>query len=72
MQNMMKVKKFLKLKVIQKLLHLNYTIISNDIVFDNSKKFINSDKKTSLSDENGNQINLENFEYNIEDNILNP
>ena len=42
----------------------NYIINSSDIVFDDLKKYIASDKKTVIIDQdNNNRIVLDNFEY---------
>ena len=41
----------------------NYEIKSEDILFDNKKRFINSKKSTVINDNDGNRVNLDNFEY---------
>ena len=48
----------------------NYTIETQDIIVDNIKKFINSKKKTKIYDQSGNEIFLENFDYQIKENIF--
>ena len=48
----------------------NYLIKGEDIVFDNRKKYIKSDKKTIINDIDNNEITLEKFEYLIKDNVF--
>ena len=48
----------------------NYIINSSDIVFDDLKKYIASDKKTVIIDQDNNRIVLDNFEYLISDFIF--
>ena len=48
----------------------NYVIDGENIILDNSKKIINSESKALLKDQVGNKIYLENFNYNIEQNIF--
>ena len=47
-----------------------YTINTEDVFFNNKSKFIKSDKNSILSDLDGNQIYLENFNYQIKDSIF--
>ena len=47
-----------------------YIIEGNNIVFDNNKKFIASNEKTIITDEDNNKIYLENFDYQTESNIF--
>ena len=47
-----------------------YILEGEDITFDNNKRFIKSNKKSILKDLEGNIIYLENFEYQIVDNIF--
>ena len=47
-----------------------YTLEGKNINFDNKNKLINSDQAAILTDENGNRIYLENFEYSIDENIF--
>ena len=48
----------------------NYTLESEDVYADGKKKIIRSTKNSILYDEDGNEINLENFEYLAEKNIF--
>ncbi len=48
----------------------NYRIFGSDIVINNEKKIISSDKKTLIKDEENNQISLENFNYETTSNIF--
>ena len=48
----------------------NYILTGEDIFFDNKKKIIKSDKNSVLTDNSGNNIYLENFEYLAEENIF--
>ena len=48
----------------------NYSLEGNDIVFDDINKFISSDKKTIIVDQDQNKIFLENFEYLTNDFIF--
>ena len=48
----------------------NYVIDGNDIFFDDLNKFIISDKKTIVTDQDKNKIFLDNFEYLINDYIF--
>ena len=47
-----------------------YTLEGKNINFDNKNKLINSDQAAILTDENGNRIYLENFEYSIDEIIF--
>tara|TARA_B100000767_G_scaffold274913_2_gene309537 strand:- start:909 stop:3305 length:2397 start_codon:yes stop_codon:yes gene_type:complete len=47
-----------------------YVIQGEDINFDNKKRFINSKKSSIIKDKDENKIFLENFEYQIVDNIF--
>ena len=47
-----------------------YIIETEDVVLDNNKKFIFSDKKTIITDLDGNKIYLDNFEYQTINNIF--
>ena len=47
-----------------------YIIETEDVVLDNNKKFIFSDKKTIVTDLDGNKIYLDNFEYQTINNIF--
>ena len=47
-----------------------YKIESSDVLFDNKKRLINSKKNSNIIDTDNNKINLENFEYLIDDNIF--
>ena len=47
-----------------------YVIQGEDIDFDNKKRFINSKKSSIIKDKDKNKIFLENFEYQIVDNIF--
>ena len=44
----------------------NYIIEGKDIVFNDGKKVIISDKNALITDNDGNKIYLDNFEYQIE------
>ena len=48
----------------------NYTLNSEDVLVDNKNQFIKSNKKSSLIDEDGNQIFLENFEYSLQKSLF--
>ena len=48
----------------------NYIINGKDIILNNMKKFIVSDKKSIITDVDLNKIYLENFEYQTKDNIF--
>ncbi len=48
----------------------NYIIEGENIIFDNSKKIIFSEKKAKITDEDKNLIYLQNFEYKTESNIF--
>ena len=48
----------------------NYTIETQDVIVDNINKVINSKKKTKIYDQSGNEINLDNFDYQIKENIF--
>ena len=48
----------------------NYIIEGKDIVFNDGKKVIISDKNALITDNDGNKIYLDNFEYQIEKNIF--
>ncbi len=48
----------------------NYIIESEDITFDNKKKYISSNKKTIISDPNNNKIFLKSFRYESKSNIF--
>ena len=47
-----------------------YTINGEDLTLDNKNKVIKSEKKSILKDEDGNLINLENFEYSINNSLF--
>ena len=47
-----------------------YVLEGSDITVDNLKKFIRSKELSKLTDIDGNEIFLENFEYQIEKNIF--
>ena len=47
-----------------------YLISSEDIILDNEKNFIKSNKKTIIIDQDNNKIDLDNFEYNTNNNIF--
>ena len=48
----------------------NYIINGKDIIVNNFKKFIYSSENSIVTDEDGNQIYLENFEYQTDSNIF--
>ena len=48
----------------------NYIIESEDILFNNKKRFINSKNDSIIKDSDGNNIFLENFDYQIDNNIF--
>ena len=48
----------------------NYSLEGNDILFDDTNKFISSDKKTIITDQDQNKIFLENFKYLTNDFIF--
>ena len=48
----------------------NYIIKGQDIILDNKNEIINSLKKTTIEDQDGNQIFLNSFNYNIKTNIF--
>ena len=48
----------------------NYLLEGEDIVFDNKNKKINSEKSSIINDIDGNKIYLQNFEYDIQNNIF--
>tara|TARA_Y100000389_G_scaffold182216_1_gene198657 strand:+ start:2547 stop:4949 length:2403 start_codon:yes stop_codon:yes gene_type:complete len=48
----------------------NYVINGEDIIYDNFKNKISSDKKSIITDLDNNKIYLDNFEYNTQDNIF--
>ena len=48
----------------------NYLLEGEDIVFDNKNKKINSEKSSIINDTDGNKIYLQNFEYDIQNNIF--
>ena len=71
MLNTMKKRKFSKSRGSTTILTSEkYLIEGEDIIFDNSKDFIMSNKKTSIKDQENNKIFLENFEYQAENNIF--
>ena len=47
-----------------------YVLNGSDILINNEKKFISSEKDSILTDLDGNKIFLENFEYKVESNIF--
>ena len=47
-----------------------YVLKGSDIIINNEKKFISSEKDSILIDLDGNKIFLENFEYKVENNIF--
>ena len=47
-----------------------YIILGEDITLNNKSNIINSDKKTVITDQDGNTINLNKFEYLVEKNIF--
>jgi LPS-assembly protein len=47
-----------------------YNIESEDVTFDNNEKFINSRKKSIITDQDNNKIYLENFSYETINNIF--
>ena len=47
-----------------------YVLKGSDIIINNEKKFISSEKDSILTDLDGNKIFLENFEYKVENNIF--
>ena len=48
----------------------NYILEGEDIIANNSSKFIKSDKKAVVSDQDGNKIFLDNFQYQNDTNIF--
>ena len=48
----------------------NYTIEGMDIILDNSKKQIYSERDTLVTDQDGNKIFVKNFDYQTGDNIF--
>ena len=48
----------------------NYIIQGEDIIFDNLKKIIISNKNAQITDQDNNKIYLDKFEYQIEENIF--
>ena len=48
----------------------NYDLEGSNIFLDNAEKFIKSDDKATIVDQEGNIINLDNFEYHAESNIF--
>jgi len=47
-----------------------YIIEAEDVIFDNNKKFINSQKNSIITDQDNNKIYLENFSYETTNNIF--
>jgi len=47
-----------------------YVIEAEDVIFDNNEKFINSQKKSIVTDQENNKIYLENFSYETINNIF--
>jgi len=47
-----------------------YVIETEDVIFDNKEKFINSQKKSIITDQENNKIYLENFSYETINNIF--
>ena len=47
-----------------------YIIEAEDVIFNNNKKFINSQKKSIVTDQENNKIYLENFSYETINNIF--
>ncbi len=47
-----------------------YILEGEDLFVDNKKKIINSDKESTLEDQDGNKINLKNFEYSLNDSLF--
>ena len=67
----MKVKKFLRLKVMLKSRHLrNYIIESEDIVLNKELNSVISEKKNTIQDNENNIISLDNFEYQKQNKIF--
>ena len=48
----------------------NYIVETEDITFDNKNKYITSNEKTVVNDQNNNKIFLESFKYELKDNIF--
>ena len=48
----------------------NYILEGEDIIIDNNKRFVKSIKDSTLKDQDGNEIYLENFEYQTTNNIF--
>ena len=64
--NIIKYPKYLPLWDQLKSTSENYIIEGKDIVFNDGKKVIISDKNALITDNDGNKIYLDNFEYQIE------
>ena len=47
-----------------------YYIEGSDLLVDNTNKIIKSEKKSTIKDQDGNLIFLENFEYSVNDNLF--
>ena len=63
--------KILKTKGVTKIVTSEkYVLKGSDILINNEKKFISSEKDSILTDLDGNKIFLENFEYKVENNIF--
>ena len=72
MQNMMKKKKtFLSKGPTKIITSQNYDLEGSNIFLDNAEKFIKSDDKATIVDQEGNIINLDNFEYQLKVIFLN-
>ena len=63
-------RKFLKLLAPKILLPEKYTVIGRDIVVNNKNKTISSNKLASINDLEGNYIELQNFNYQVKENIF--
>ena len=48
----------------------NYIVETEDVTFDNKNKYISSNEKTVINDQNDNKIFLESFKYELKDNIF--
>ena len=47
-----------------------YYIEGSDLLVDNTNKIIKSEKKSTIKDQDGNLIFLENFEYSVDNNLF--
>ena len=71
MLNILKIEKIFKTIGVTKIkTSQNYLLEGEDIVFDNKNKKINSNKSSIINDTDGNKIYLQNFEYDIQNNIF--